>query len=179
MSDRERYEPGPAAGARVLRADGETWGLILERTLRHPPPAVWQALTDPEQLRAWAPFESDGDLGVAGHRVRLTTANVAGLVSETVVTRAEAPRLLVYNWGEHEMRWELEPVDGGTRLTLWTAIDHRYIAMGAAGWHVCLDVLAHLLSGTPLGRIAGPEALAFPGWRRLHREYVALFALPE
>ena len=37
----------------------------------------------------------------------------------------------------------------GTRLTLWTNIDRRYISMGAAGWHVCLDVLDHLLSGNP------------------------------
>jgi len=29
----------------------------------------------------------------------------------------------------------------GTRLTLWHNIDRRFIAMGAAGWHICVDVL--------------------------------------
>ena len=39
------------------------------------------------------------------------------------------------------MRWELEGLSGGIRLTLWTNIDRRYIAMVAAGWHISFDVL--------------------------------------
>ena len=176
MATHDAYDPGPAGSARILRQDGETWGLILERELRHAPNVVWKALTDPDQLREWAPFDADGSLGVAGNRVRLTTVNAVAFVSEAVVTRAEEPRLLIYNWGDNEMRWELEPLGTGTRLTLWTSIDHRYIAMGAAGWHVCFDVLDSLLAGRPLGRIAGADAFASAGWRRLHKEYQELFA---
>lgn len=176
MTERERYEPGPAGDARVVRQDGETWGLVLERVLRHAPEVVWKALTDPDQLREWAPFDADGSLGAAGNRVMLTTVNAGAFASESVVTRAEEPRLLIYNWGDNEMRWALEPLGSGTRLTLWTSIDHRYIAMGAAGWHVCFDVLDHLLAGEPVGRIAGADALASAGWRRLHGEYEDLFA---
>jgi hypothetical protein len=53
--------------------------------------------------------------------------------------------------------------------------------MGAAGWHLCLDVLDHLLAGTPLGRIVGPEAMQFPAWHRLHAEYSQAFGveMPE
>ena len=68
------------------------------------------------------------------------------------MTRADAPKALEYRWGDFEMRWELEPMVGGTRLTLWTNIGRRFIAMGAAGWHICFDVLDHLLGGTPIGR---------------------------
>ena len=75
-----------------------------------------------------------------------------------------------------EMRWELEPIVGGTRLTLWTNIGHRFIAMGAAGWHICFDVLDQLLGGTPLGRIVGPEAMKF-GWQRLNAEYAKQFGV--
>ena len=44
-----------------------------------------------------------------------------------------------------------------TLLTGWTAdrIDRRYIAMGAAGWHICLDVLGLLLDGH--GQLVGDE----------------------
>jgi hypothetical protein len=49
-------------------------------------------------------------------------------------------------------------------LTLWTNIDRRFISMGAAGWHICFDVLDRLLSGTPIGRIAGGGAMKFGGW---------------
>ena len=74
------------------------------------------------------------------------------------------------------MRWELENVDGGTRLTLWTNIDRRFMAMGAAGWHLCFDVLDNLLSGEPIGRIVGPDALKVEGWQRLHSQYAKQFA---
>ena len=61
MSSHEKYAPGAAFGAEV-RKDGEKWTLVLVRELRHPPAKVWQALTDPEHLREWAPFESDPTL---------------------------------------------------------------------------------------------------------------------
>ena len=73
------------------------------------------------------------------------------------------------------MRWELEGVSGGTRLTLWTNIDRRYMSMGAAGWHICFDVLDRLLAGQPIGRIVGPEAMKFDGWQRLNAEYAQQF----
>ena len=64
MTAREQYAPGPASGAQV-RKDGENWTLILVRELRHSPEKVWQALTDPAQLREWAPFDADRSLGTA------------------------------------------------------------------------------------------------------------------
>ena len=175
MTDREPYTPGPANVARV-RKDGEKWTLILVRELRHPPEKVWQALTDPAHLREWAPFDADGSLGTVGSTVKLTTVGApTPQVSETTVTRADAPRLLEYNWGGNDMRWELEAVGRGTRLTLWTSIPRAYIAMGAAGWHICFDVLDHLLGGTPIGRIVGADALKFGGWQRLNAEYAKQF----
>jgi len=65
----------------------------------------------------------------------------------------------------------------GTRLTLWHNIDRGFIAWGAAGWHVCFDVLGLLLAGYPIGRIVGPEAMAFSGWQRLKGEYEKQFGV--
>jgi uncharacterized protein YndB with AHSA1/START domain len=171
MSNRESYTPGPAAGATIDKK-GESWTLVLVRELRHAPAKVWDALTDPAQLREWAPFDADRNLGTAGAVSKLSTVGTPSPhVSETTVKRAEAPKVLEYAWGGGDLRWELEPLGGGTRLTLWANIDRRYIAMGAAGWHVCFDVLDRLLGGEPIGRIAGPEAMKFEGWQRLHSEY--------
>jgi uncharacterized protein YndB with AHSA1/START domain len=175
MSVREQYTPGPASGVQV-RKDGEKWTLILVRELRHSPDIVWRALTDPAQLREWAPFDADTSLGTAGNTAKLTTVGApAPHVTETKVTRADAPKVLEYNWGGFDMRWQLEPFPGGTRLTLWTNIDRRFISMGAAGWHICFDVLDHLLAGTPIGRIVGTDAMKFAGWQRLHAEYAKQF----
>jgi uncharacterized protein YndB with AHSA1/START domain len=175
MINRERYAPGAARAGQVQK-DGETWTLILVRELRHSPQKVWEALTDPAQLREWAPFEADRSMGTVG-RLHLTTVGTpAPQVSETKVTRADAPKLLEYNWGTQEIRWELEALDSGTRLTIWHKIDRRFISMGAAGWHICFDVLDQLLSGTPIGRIVGPEAMKF-GWPRLNAEYATQFGV--
>jgi len=177
MTDREHYTPGPATGAQVRR-EGEKWTLVLIRELRHSPEKVWQALTEPAHLREWAPFDADGGLGRAGSTVKLTTAGAAAPhVTETKVKRADPPNVLEYNWGDGDMRWELEDFGGGTRLTLWTNIDRRFISMGAAGWHICFDVLDRLLTGTPIGRIVGPDAMKFGGWQRLQAEYAKQFGM--
>lgn len=176
MSHRARYVPGPAAGADV-RKDGETWTLVLVRDLRHPPAKVWQALTDPAHLSEWAPFDADRNLAAVGP-VKLSTAGApVPQVFESAVRRAEAPRLLEYGWGGNDVRWELEPLGDGTRLTLWHNIDRRFISWGAAGWHVCLDVLDGLLAGEPLGRIVGADAMKSAGWKRLTAEYARQFGV--
>jgi uncharacterized protein YndB with AHSA1/START domain len=177
MTGLEPYLPGPARGAEI-RKDGEKWTLVLTRDLRHSPEKVWQALTDPAQLREWAPFDADGSLGTVGASVKLTTVGAPTTrITESTVKRADAGEVLEYNWGQFDMRWQLEAFDGGTRLTLWTNIGRSFISMGAAGWHICFDVMDHLLSGTPIGRMVGPEAMKFGGWQRLNAEYAKLFGI--
>jgi uncharacterized protein YndB with AHSA1/START domain len=170
MIDRQQYTPGPASGAQVLK-DGDKWTLILTRELRHPPEKVWEALTEPMHLREWAPFETDGSLGAVG-TVNLTWVGNPKPI-ETRVTRADAPRVLEYG----DARWELEALGSGTRLTLWHKIDRRFISMGAAGWHIGLDVLDRYLAGTPIGRIVGGDAMKFDGWQRLNTEYAKQFGV--
>jgi uncharacterized protein YndB with AHSA1/START domain len=175
MKNREKYVPGPAAGAEVQKG-GEQWTLVLVRELRHPPAMVWQALTDPTQLSEWAPFDADRNLATVGPVKLSTVGTPTPEVSETTVKRAETARLLEYSWGGNDLRWELEPLGSGTRLTLWHNIDRRFISWGAAGWHICFDVLEWLLAGEPIGRIVGGEAMNFD-WQRLVTEYAKQFGV--
>jgi uncharacterized protein YndB with AHSA1/START domain len=175
MTNLEQYTPGPAYGAQIKKDGAQTnadkWTLILVRELRHSPEKVWQALTDPAHLREWAPFDTDANLGMIG-TVKLTwVGNPTPL--ETKVARADAPRMLEYN----DTRWELEPVAGGTRLTLWHNIDRRFISWGAAGWHICFDVLDRLLAGQPIGRLVASGAMKSDGWQRLTNEYAKQFGV--
>ncbi len=171
MSSREQYAPGAAFGAEIEK-DGDRWTLVLVRDLSHPPAKVWKALTEPEHLREWAPFDSDRTLAAVGTAKLTTVGSATPQVTETHVKRADPPRLLEFNWGGFDIRWELEPLGGGTRLKLWHNINRRFIAMGAAGWHICLDVLDRMLADQPIGRIVGPDAMKVGGWQRLHAEYV-------
>jgi uncharacterized protein YndB with AHSA1/START domain len=176
MRNGEQYAPGAAFGADVQK-DEEKWTLVLVRELRHPPAMVWNALTDPEQLHEWAPFDADRNLGSVGTAHLSTVGAPTPYVSETRVKRADAPKVLEFDWGGRDIRWELEPLGRGTRLTLWANIHRGWISMGAAGWHICFDVLDHLLGGQPIGRLAGPDAMKVDGWQRLLAEYATQFGV--
>ncbi len=177
MSNSGKYAPGAATGAKIKK-DGETWTLVLVRDLAHPPAKVWRAITEQEHLREWAPFDSDRNLDSIGTAKLSTVGTPTPYVSETQVKRVDREKALEYSWGGGEMRWELEPLGAtGTRLTLWHNINRGYISMGAAGWHICFDVLDRLLEGHPIGRIAGPEAMKFEGWQRLNAEYARQFGV--
>ena len=176
MSRGAPYTPGPAVGAEIDK-DGERWTLVLVRQLRHPPERVWRALTEPAHLAAWAPFDADRSLATPGAVTLSTVGTPSPQVAEATVKRAEAPKLLEYDWGGRELRWELEQVGEETRLTLWHHIDRGFIAWGATGWHICFEVLERLLAGEPIGRIAGPTALALDGFKQLRADYARLLGV--
>ena len=99
------------------------------------------------------------------------------LIAAGLVTQFQAEQFLQGKWrgftiGKYKV---LEPLGSGTRLTLWHNIDRRFIAWGAAGWHIAFDVLDRLLSGTPIGPI-GAEGMKSAGWQRLVAEYAKQFA---
>lgn len=171
------FEPGPLAEV-DCRASGDRWTLAFVRDLRHPPEKVWAALTDPAQLREWSPYTTDRDLGSIGDAI-LTM--IDGDESEDLpasVSRAEPPTLLEYTWGTDLLRWELAPIDSGTRLTLrHTIADREWVPKVAAGWHICLVVAEHLLDGHPIGAIRGENARNF-GWDELHDAYAEKLAIP-
>ena len=175
MSNRDEYVPGPAAGSEV-RKDGEKWTLVIVRELSHSPEEIWKALTDPASLREWAPFDADRNLASVGPITLTTVGMPTPQISETQVTSAEAPRLLEYRWGDNNIQWKLDPLGNGTRLTLCHNVDRNFISMGAAGWHICLDVLDRFVANEPIGRIVGAEAMKF-GWPRLNAEYAKRFGV--
>jgi uncharacterized protein YndB with AHSA1/START domain len=172
------FEPTAPVDVHATEQHGR-WTLVFVRELRHAPEKVWRALTDPAQLRSWAPFVPDRDLGRAGAAV-LTMLDGgeesadAPLPGE--VRRVEPPHLLEYTWDEDVLRWELTPVDGGTRLTLRHTVQSRdWLPRVAAGWHLCFDAAERLLAGEPVVPVVGDAAMGH-GWRALHDGYARRFA---
>ena len=119
-----------------------------------------------------------GDQTTGDNYVRATLEALAA--GERELDASASPRVALYQvfhtiWQSAGAK--LEPRDGGgTRLTLWHSIDRRFISMGAAGWHICFDVLERLLAGQPIGRIVGAKAMTF-GWQRLNAEYATQFGV--
>lgn len=167
MSEHE-YQPTPPA-ALEAQNQNEQWTLVFTRELRHSPESVWDALTDPDELREWAPFDPDRNLGTPGPAT-LTMAGGDEEKTPAMISRAERPHLLEYTWGTDLLRWELEPTSSGTRLTLRHTVESRpWLPKVAAGWHICFDTMDAYLSGRPVGRIVGPGAKQW--WEPLNAEY--------
>jgi uncharacterized protein YndB with AHSA1/START domain len=171
------YRPTPVVPVEA-HPDGDRWTLVFVRELAHPPQRVWSALTAPGELREWAPFDSDRDLGRTG-AATLTMAGGDGTETSRIsVRRADPPVILEYTWDEDVLRWELEPTAAGTRLTLRHSVaEKEWLPRVAGGWHICLDVADLSMSGRPVGRIVAEEAKQY-GWQELHDSYAARLGLP-
>lgn len=174
--NRNTFEPGPLVEVDCRASDGG-WTLVFVRALPHPPEKVWAALTEPAQLREWAPYTADRDLSSIGDT---TLTMIDGDVAEDVpasVICAEPPTLLEYTLGTDLLRWELEAIASGTRLTLrHTVKDRDWVPKVAAGWHLCLLVAERLLDGQPIGPIRGENARNY-GWDELHDAYAGKLAI--
>jgi uncharacterized protein YndB with AHSA1/START domain len=154
-----------------IEADRPT--LVFVRDLRHAPERVWRMLTEPDELRGWAPYTADRSLAQPGDVTLTMFANAHDEADKlpASVTRAEPPRVLEYTLGGDNLLWELEPAGAGTRLTLsHTVAGPDWVPKVAAGWHICLDVADRLLAGEPVEPIRGEDAMEH-GWQELHDAY--------
>ncbi len=149
----------------TLLTTGERPAVRLERFLPDPPPVVWQALTDRDQLRAWFPC----DVVVEGGRWEVGAAITFPFPPEVIemtltgeVLAVDEPNALAFSWGEEILRFELAPADGGTHLVLVDELPAGSAARNAAGWEVCLDRL--------VGLDPSPDA-----WRPRFEAYSAAF----
>ena len=93
-----------------------------------------------------------------------------GVTQEGAVIELDRPRVFAFRWGTEQLRFELEPIEGGTRLTFVHVLDEPDTgARNAAGWHVCLDRLAERLAG---GEPEAPGSGATDEWRAHYDEYI-------
>jgi uncharacterized protein YndB with AHSA1/START domain len=146
----------------------EAGAVRFERLLPAPVERVWDYLTDSELRRKWfaggemelrpggamALLFHNSELAPAGEEVPEKYRQYEGMESKGEIVRAEAPRLLVFNWFEEsgpptEVSWELSPEGEQTRMIL----THRRLPNRAmmvdvsGGWHLHLDVLEDVLAG--------------------------------
>lgn len=143
------------------------WQLSFTRRLPHPPEKVWRALTEPEHLAVWFPTTIEGERA-AGATLRFAHRDDAAPPVEGEMLACDPPRLLELRWGDDEtLRFELRPEAGGTVLTFVNRFDEvGKAARDAAGWHACLDVLAHHLAGS------APLWTPRERWQQVHPSYV-------
>lgn len=153
------------------RGDG-TVTVRFTRLLPHPPEKVWRALTESEHLAAWFPTTIDGAF-TPGARLVFRFTKVAVPPMSGQVISCEPPKLLEFTWDDETLRFELDAHGAGTALAFTaTFAEIGKAARDAAGWHVCLELLAGALDG---GAEPVPEGQR---WREVHPHYVGAFG-PE
>ena len=143
----------------VERHDGE-YVVRFERHLAHPREKVWRAITESEHVIQWLPCDIVGERR-AGATIALPFR--PDLVAKHEIDEAtldgridvwDPPAVFEWWWSTDRLRWELDEVDGGTRLrfTTWLSDASPNPSDTAAGYHVCLRNLASLLDtgGAPL-----------------------------
>lgn len=146
----------------------EAGAVRFERLLAAPAERVWEYLTRSELRRKWfaggdMELRPGGDLALVFRNSELSPGDeevpekyrqYEGFESKGRIVRAEAPRLLVFEWFEEsgpptEVEFRLEPRGEQTVLRL----THRRLASldtvidVSGGWHLHLDVLEDVLAG--------------------------------
>ena len=131
----------------ALATTGGTRGaaIRLERVLADPPPVVWRALTEREQLKAWFPCDvivADGHWRAGAELSFVFGPEAGGLVMTGEVVEVREPESLVFTWGDETLHFTLAPQGAGTLLVLVDELRPGIAARNAAGWDGCLDLLA-------------------------------------
>jgi uncharacterized protein YndB with AHSA1/START domain len=148
------------------------WVLTIARNFAHPAEKGWPWLTDPDRLRQWSPIVPDRALDSAGPCQARENPDDDPLAGDVIAV--DPPHELVHRWGDDVVRRRLAPTGGGCRLTLeQTMRDRDHVAMNAAGWHICLDVLHAVMNGSARPRVVGQDAEQH-GWESLRDEYAAV-----
>jgi uncharacterized protein YndB with AHSA1/START domain len=140
-------------GKALIVADGAfVWS--FEQRLAAPPEVAFRALSEPEQLARWFPFEIRGERALAAE---LTFVDPSGELppEHGVITDYQPPRVIAYSWGEQHFRWVLASEGEGSRLVLENTFSQamKVERDQAACWGHCrhaleaqLDALARHLS---------------------------------
>jgi uncharacterized protein YndB with AHSA1/START domain len=170
------YQPSPLASVqRLSEPEPGRWTLVFTRNFSHPINRVWEALTEPGQLRHWAPYTANRDRAAVGPaELTMLDGDPGGASLIGTVLECDPPRLLMHAWGADRLRWELAGTDDGTTLTLRHTFEAEQMLSGlAAGWHICLDVADALMKDVPFGPVVGQKAREY-GWDDLNERYAGL-----
>src|SRR6202011_2948493 len=118
--------------------------LRFQRQLPKPVETVWQAVTDPAEMRAWFPTRIVIDEWKVGNELthffdEHDIDPLPGMVLEW-----DPPRRVSFTWGTDTIVFELRAApDGGTDFVLTEELSANVAARNAAGWETCLDRLEH------------------------------------
>jgi uncharacterized protein YndB with AHSA1/START domain len=124
--------------------------LRFERRLAHSPDRVWQAVTDPAEMRQWFPATVETTLHT-GARMQFRFEG-DDTSTEGEIIEFDPPKVYAFRWNDDVLRFELLPNDTGCLLVFTHTLGGGWIGeltagRSAAGWDTCLAALDAQLDG--------------------------------
>jgi len=121
----------------------------FERQVKHSTSEVWAYLTENAKLALWFAELRIEDLREGGI-IRFDMQD--GAFETMTITTQQHEAVFEFTWAEDLVRFELHPNPDGCLLVLQETIYSLtpHTPRDLAGWHVCLDVIQHLLDGTTI-----------------------------
>lgn len=167
---------------KVSKAD-DGFKVVFERVYNHAIDVVWDAITDPEQLKIWF---TDVEMELEpGSEMNIIFRDEARTVTKGKVIEVKRPHRFAWTWEKELAVWELsELADNKTKLVFtFSKMDDRWAVGSAGGFHTMIDRLGALLEGDrssyPFGTEEfNPEQIAlreeygeiiFPVWPELQK----------
>jgi uncharacterized protein YndB with AHSA1/START domain len=96
------------------------WTITFRRESRHPPPRLWQAITDPDEVSKWMGYPARIDLRPGGdYHLDFSKPHQGDDAGELdgVIVRVQKERTLALVWGRSVLEWAIEPHGAGSRYS--------------------------------------------------------------
>lgn len=121
--------------------------VIFERELNHSVDLVWEAITNPDQLKIWfTDFEMDFRVG---GKLQIIFRDADRSITHGDIVEIRPKELFSWTWEGELAVWELEKIGDNQcllRLT-YSKMDDQYAVGAAGGFHTLLDRLELALTG--------------------------------
>ncbi len=131
-----------------ISKEKDGYKVVFERVLRHPIKKVWNAITNPEELKFWfTDIEMDFR---PGGTITFQFRDKGKTKSYGKIVAIEPPNRFVWKWEDELAVWELTALDEHTTSLVfsYSKLTADYGVNASAGFHELLDLLAERLDGS-------------------------------
>ncbi|WP_077346411.1 SRPBCC family protein [Algoriphagus sp. A40] len=131
-----------------ISKENDGFKVVFERILNHPIERVWDAISNPEQLKYW--FTDIDFEAIPGSRITFKFRDKDHTESYGEVVSMDPPHRFVWTWEGELGVWELVSKDEfSTKLTFsYSKISGDYAVNVSTGFHDLLDLLVLRLDGS-------------------------------
>ena len=141
----------------IISKDQGLYKVAFERIIYHPIAKVWDAITNPDQLKYWF-TDIELELSV-GSQMVIKFRDENNSLTYGKVLEVKAPNKFVWSWEEELAEWDLEEISPDTTNLKFTysKLTTEFAVPAPAGFHILLDRLAARLQGNETMHAFGNE----------------------